>query len=536
MKTTFTLFSLIWIIYFLIPTNNVIGQACCPEFNLKDAIEICPPEGSCHSDPAGGQGEGRFAACIESAHTYTVFPNDPGYTYTWTVTGGTPSSLNGNPNTIVWGTGTMGYIKVVISNLAFGGDCVDSIMQQICLLDGPQADFTLSPDTVCQNTPVYFTNTSLGGSVYFWDFGDGNTFTGATPPNHSYALPGTYTVTLTAQDMGSGNWVGGTQGEPQQVPCGCIDTISKNVVVLPGQGPEIETDCCYGTVCPGDTSSFCSPTICDTYLWSVTGGTIISPTGSNCIQVKWDATYTGPTSVSLELPGCGSAPCPGITTIEVPVLYPNLPINGPVILCAGGSGSYSLPTLPGTYYDWTVTGGPYTFNKIDRNSPLVNVTFIAPGTYWLKCEYDNPLAGCSGIDSLQIDILPEFIIFGNTEVCETSTVSYYASGPANWNVYPSGPVVTGNGTATANVTWPVGTYVLSAVPLNPSLYCNDSAIINVEVKAKPVLNNIIGPDQHLSGRISLTRFHLIRLVLHLSGILPVERVIYSRRWERIKIR
>ena len=499
MKNSFTFFSLIWMVFFLLPTKNISAQVCCPEFKLKDAVEICPPEGSCHSDPVGGQGDGRFAACNETAHTYTVFPNDPAYTYTWTVTGGTPTSFTGNPNTIVWGTGTSGYIKVVISNLAFGGNCVDSIMQQICLLEGPQADFTLSPDTVCQNTPVYFTNTSLGGSVFFWDFGDGSTFTGATPPSHSYALPGTYTVILTAQDMGSGTLVGGTQGE-DIVPCGCIDTISKVVVVLPGQGPEIETDCCYGTVCPGDTSSFCTPTVCTTYLWSVTGGNIISGAGTSCIKVKWNSTYTGPTTVSLELPGCGSAPCPGITTIPVPVLYPNLPINGPVILCAGASGSYSLPTLPGTYYTWTVTGGPYSFNKVDRNSPYVNITFFAPGTYWVKCYYDNPLAGCDGLDSLQVNILPEFTIFGNQEVCDGDIVPYYANGAANWTISPSGPIIAGNGTNTINVTWSTGIYVLSAVPLNPSIFCNDSAFINVEVIAKPILNNIIGPDSICPGK------------------------------------
>ncbi|MEZ5082267.1 MAG: PKD domain-containing protein [Bacteroidales bacterium] len=343
MKKIITFFSLIWIVGFTLPTNNLTAQDCCPEFKLKDAVEICPPEGSCHSDPVGGQGEGRFAACIESAHTYTVFPNDPAYTYTWTVTGGTPTSFTGNPNTIVWGTGTTGFIKVVI--VRFDSVCIDSISHQICLLDGPQANFTLSPDTVCQDIPVNFTNTSLGGSVYLWDFGDGSTYTGATPPPHPYSTPGTYTVTLTAQDMGSGIWVGGSQGEPQLVPCGCIDTISKVVVVLPGQGPEIETDCCYGTVCPGDTSSFCTPTVCTTYLWSVTGGNIISGAGTNCIQVKWNNTYSGPTTVSLELPGCGTAPCPGITTIPVPVLYPDLPINGPVILCAGASRQLHLAYL-----------------------------------------------------------------------------------------------------------------------------------------------------------------------------------------------
>lgn len=498
MKKTSTIFSLLWIIFQLIPSNNLIAQNCCPEFRLSDAVQICPPEGACHSDPVGGQA-GSLAACKDLAHTYTVFPNDPTYTYTWTVTGGTAANATGNPNIIVWGSGSLGFIKVVISNVNFGGNCVDSIMQEICLIDGPEADFNLSQDTVCQNTPIHITNTSLGGSVYFWDFGDGSTSNLANPPDHSYSSPGTYTIILTAQDMGSGQIVGGTQGETI-VPCGCIDTISKVVVVLPGQGPEIETDCCYGTVCPGDTSSFCTPSVCTTYNWLITGGNIISGAGTNCIQVKWDNTYTVPSTVSLELPGCGSAPCGGTTTINVPVLYPNLPIIGPVILCAGASGSYSLPSLPGTYYNWTVSGGPYSFNQVDRNSANVNITFIAPGTYWVKCDYDNPLAGCMGVDSLQVDILPEFIISGDAIVCEGNTVPYYANGAANWAAYPSGPAIAGNGTATINVTWTPGTYTLSAIPLNSSAFCNDSAVKVVEVITKPLLNNIIGPDSICPGK------------------------------------
>lgn len=42
-----------------------------------------------------------------------------------------------------------------------------------------------------------FTNTSTNAAGYFWDFGDGNTSTTASP-THVYALPGTYTVTLIA--------------------------------------------------------------------------------------------------------------------------------------------------------------------------------------------------------------------------------------------------------------------------------------------------------------------------------------------------
>lgn len=47
------------------------------------------------------------------------------------------------------------------------------------------------------NLTAYFSNTTLGGVTYLWDFGDGQTSTSPSPV-YNYALPGTYTVTLTA--------------------------------------------------------------------------------------------------------------------------------------------------------------------------------------------------------------------------------------------------------------------------------------------------------------------------------------------------
>ncbi len=471
--------------------HKVYGQVCCPEFTLKDAREICPPEGACQgNNPAGGIGH-TLVACKNSVHQYTVFPNLPGYTYTWTIAGGTSSGPAGNPMSVTWGSGSSGFIKVLISNTASGGSCVDSIIQQVCLIDGPVAGFTVGQDTVCINTPVTFTNTSLGGSDYHWDFGDGSTSDLATPPPHAYAAPGTYTVTLTATNTGGSS----TQGDIKR-PCGCQDTITKVIVVLNGTGPVIDTDCCHGTVCPGDTSTFCTSMVCATYNWSVTGGTIISGAGTACIKVMWNATYTGPTTVSLSVPGCGSAPCPGTTTIQVPVLYPNLPVSGPAVLCAGASGSYFLPSMPGTYYLWTTTAPPgtYSFNDKDRNTAGVNISFNTPGTYQLQCQYTNPLAGCSGVSSITVSVLPVFTFTGDETVCEGSAAIYTANGNANWTVTPAGAVFAPGPGTVKIITWSApGTYTIQASPAVAGVFCNSSAVKIVQVVAKPVLGPVTGP-------------------------------------------
>ncbi|MCX6268622.1 MAG: GEVED domain-containing protein [Bacteroidetes bacterium] len=472
---------------FSLLTINSAAQVCCPDFMLKDAIEICPPEGQCQGGtaPAGGHS---MAACKLTDHTYTVFPNTAPYTYTWTITGGTPASVpSGNPVTITWGSGSTGFIKVVIS----GGGCLDSITQQICLIDGPQASFTAVPNPVCAGGLVHFTNTSTGGGAYLWDFGDGTTSTLASPPDHSYAVAGNYTVTLTATDMGTPK-----QGTDIRTPCGCVSTFTKVVQVLPGTGPSIETTCCYGTVCPGDTSSFCTPVVCGTYNWTVANGVIIAGAGTNCIKVKWDAVYTVPPAVSLAVPGCGAAPCPGTTTLNVPVLYPNLPISGPNPLCVGSAGSFFITSMPGTYYTWTTTAPAfsYTFNDKDRNVANVNMTFNVPGSYQIICNYNNPLAGCSGSSVFNINVLPVFSISGDDKACQYSVGTYYGSGSATWTV--TGPAavipspVTGNPSTFA---WSVpGTYTITATP-PPGIYCNLNAVKVVQVVAVPILNPISGP-------------------------------------------
>lgn len=500
-KSLKTAFKLLFGIFLISFAQQAKAQACCPEFFIQDAADVCAYQGACMDENPGGQSDKGMVACKDITHTYTVYPKVSGYTYTWTVTGGTPSSTTSNPVNITWGSGSTGYIKVVISSVPYGGNCVDSLTMKICLIDGPQAGFTSDKDTVCVDpSGVQFTNTSVGGSVYSWDFGDGQS-SGAANPFHSYTSPGTYTVTLTVQDMGPGIPMAGEEPPVEIiVPCGCTDTFSKTITVLAGSGPEIETDCCFGTMCPGDTAEFCTPNNCNTYNWTVSGGTIISGQGTDCVTVAWDAVYTQPTSVSLGTPGCSATPCDDITTLQVPVLYPNLPITGPSLLCQNSSGSFTLPTLPGTYYTWTVSGGNHQFNMKDRNTPTVNITFFDASVYTVKCNYNNPLAGCSGSSTFTVDVKPEFeIYYGMEKLCEGDTAQYYASGPASWSVSPAGPVVSGAGNM-ATIIWNnPGIYVITATPVTPANYCNPNAVKVVEVVPLPVLNNITGSDSVCAG-------------------------------------
>ncbi|HEX2617379.1 MAG TPA: gliding motility-associated C-terminal domain-containing protein, partial [Flavobacteriales bacterium] len=91
-----------------------------------------------------------------------------------------------------------------------------------------------APQLLCAGASVQFQNHSTLGQTYHWDFGDQGTST-AVAPSHTYALPGTYTVVLTATNPNA---------------CNHQDVDSVTVVVRPA-APQLQA---------ATDLSFCGPT------------------------------------------------------------------------------------------------------------------------------------------------------------------------------------------------------------------------------------------------------------------------------------
>ena len=87
------------------------------------------------------------------------------------------------------------------------------------------ADFTMSSansdfcDVFVVSDPIYFTNISTGDITSFsWNFGDGSpTLTGVDTPVHVYDALGTYTISLTVEDL-----------------YGCFDTYFQTIDITKG--------------------------------------------------------------------------------------------------------------------------------------------------------------------------------------------------------------------------------------------------------------------------------------------------------------
>jgi PKD repeat protein len=73
-----------------------------------------------------------------------------------------------------------------------------SILAALASVSTPAASFTASTPNPAANSVVLFTDTSSGSPTsWSWDFGDGGTSTDRNA-SHVYALPGSFTVRLTA--------------------------------------------------------------------------------------------------------------------------------------------------------------------------------------------------------------------------------------------------------------------------------------------------------------------------------------------------
>ena len=112
--------------------------------------------------------------------------------WTWSFGDGTASTAQ-NPEHVYAQAGTYN-VTLTASNAA--GSSQKTTFVTVSLGATPVADFQAQTDGL----RVLFTDASTGGPTsWSWNFGDGTTST-ARNPEHSYAQPGTYNVTLTASN------------------------------------------------------------------------------------------------------------------------------------------------------------------------------------------------------------------------------------------------------------------------------------------------------------------------------------------------
>ena len=146
--------------------------------NVEPAIEAV-----CSAD--------QYEGCQPLNVSFTNLSSGAAY-YRWDFGDGTSSQAE-NPVKSFTNNGTADIdYKVWLHAFASNHECRDSFPVTIRVHPYLKAEFT-SPDNIqCSPSSVVYNNTSLGGSIFHWEFGDGSdTVTHATGPvSHIYTNPG----------------------------------------------------------------------------------------------------------------------------------------------------------------------------------------------------------------------------------------------------------------------------------------------------------------------------------------------------------
>ena len=241
--------------------------------------------------------------------TDASFANGAGNVVAWSWEFDDPSSgINNtsnleNPIHTFANAGTY-FVKLTVTNF---NNCTDTIVKQVVINPPPPIGFVytaacldelinFSPDTAVMEIGTIQT--------WLWDFGDGITSNSAYT-SHSYNITGTYTVTLTVTDTS-----------------GCINTISKNVLVNPLPFAHFDAG----------TSNCAEATVQFTNLSSTTAGFIIRWDwdfgDGNTQTVNFPANpsvqhvYALPGTYAVTLTILSSDSCTGTTTQNI-VIHPN---------------------------------------------------------------------------------------------------------------------------------------------------------------------------------------------------------------------
>lgn len=282
---------------------------------------------------------GNDSLCEGSNEVYTILP-EFNHTYIWTVANGTIQSGQGTANlTVNWnlpGTGTISIQDSINTN----GCTISSTPMSIWVATKPKPVIT-GPSSICSNSNTFYTTTFVANHTYNWTVSGGNIVSGQ---NSSL---------LTMNWTGTG--IGNLSLEEIDTISGC-STSTAGFPVLKSQNPApgvsgppsicVNTEAIYTTLTNADR----------VYIWTITGGTILTGQGTNEINVLWDVKGKG--SVSLKDSSISSGCVSPITSIEVSVVNAPLAlIGGATLKCVGDTAQYG--SIPGTgrTYDWSVIGG-----------------------------------------------------------------------------------------------------------------------------------------------------------------------------------
>jgi len=457
--------------------------------------------------------------CGRDIYTYQVTA-DANSSYQWVVSGGSIiGASTGNSINVQWNnvtSPTPGYVGVTQTFLTPATMCSTYVQQNLTIQVKPSPK-VIGPTVLCQqtnngtNVGNYTVQTVVAGNTYQW-FAEPASLVISTvvsgPQNENFQVTwgGTSSTPLTAHVI---------VRETNPVT-GCLERDTLTITLNPNPTPVI-TSTTGGLnpngVCEGSTHIYQTQfNTGNSYLWTVTGGTISGAATNNQVTVVWGSAGTGTITVREQVGAMYGSGCWTEVTATVTIRpLPNPVITGPTTVCRYTEQSYAVqtPNVNNTY-QWTVTNGIIQGSSTD---PTVTVLWydVPTGTIAVTETTPPSQGSCSNTASVNVTINPKPapVISGPPAppVCVNSTQTYstplVTGDTYQWTV--TGGTIGGAATNnTVTVTWTtVGNGTISVKQTN-TLGCDTTVSRTIPVNALPsVTITPSGPTTICNGQ-SLT--------------------------------
>ena len=402
----------------------------------------------------------------------------------------------GLPDAFEWdfGDGTGSNSTATIVTHAYVADTINTpftitlIASNDCGSDTAQYTITVLPNDVvsffnvdpvqgCAPLTVDLTHYTSGDTALYWDLGDGN-FSLAEDLSHTYNLPGTYTIELSAFGCG-------------------FDAYSQQVTVLPS--PVVSFNTTPTEVCVGEEFTFTNTSAGITgSQWTFgDGGTssLTNPAYSYASSGTFPVTLT----VIAALNGCSASLTQNVTVNTTPVAAFTV---DPGAGCIDLDVAFTNNSSGASYYSWDFGDG----NTSGAPSPFH--TYTVPNSYTVTLIAEN-VNGCSDTITAPVVAHPlpmaDFTLSAD-ESC-TSPVTIQTTNLSqgavsyDWDFGVAGTSVLNQPTITYNGA---GSYIVRLVATN-QFGCTSDHTENFIVHPTPLASFFALPQPACAGRpISFT--------------------------------
>jgi PKD repeat protein len=309
------------------------------------------------------------SGCADLEVEFTDQSSSNATEWLWTFAGGNPATSTMQNPVISYTSAGQYDVTLTVSHPESSE--IITLTDYIAVSDAPATSFEFFDDLF----DVEFTNTTIEGTTYSWDFGDGTT-SSMESPSHTYTDEGMFTVVLSATNT-----------------CGTTTsslTLEINALPTAGFNSNSTTGCGPLTV---EFNNASSSNVTD-WSWTFDGGTPATSTEENP-TVTYATSGSYPVSLTVTSPAGMDE-----STIENFVVVLAEPIAEIDVII---SGNEITATNTGTGADaiaWTVGGESFT-------TDILEYEFEANGTYTIEMTAENECGTSTTSAMIAIDVFPQ---------------------------------------------------------------------------------------------------------------------------------